>query len=1826
MESVTIEAAPVVSYAMAHNGICPVGRVVIDGVPADRRGVPLELDISDAHGVLTQPCRLDVDLAAGVPTVLTDIPLRLDPGAMLHVEEQRPGRVRARLDDVEGSTPVRVLAARQWQAEPLALGLEMLAAYVMPHDPALPALSFPGYDSGPERVDQVVRAVFEAVRDVRPIADSGRIRTPGEVLGDRVGSSLDVVVTIASALERVGIRPLIWVLSGHAFLGYWREERTLGSAALTDVTDAVNRVELGQIGVLEAVFAGDFPSAQRAAYTEHLSGGLARVLGVTDVHQARRDQIVPLPASSRDEDGVTRLSLYVPPVEIVRAAPVAPRADRVRSEEPARVTQWKNALLDLSLRNRLVNFPPSAGLSLAVPGDRIGQFEDVLNQGVSIALRAADDLSEVDRSRGVASGPELPGDRLIELLGARSVYLDLAEPAYRTRLRSLAYRARTITEETGANNLYLAIGTLVWELDGRPLRSPLILAPVTLRPAVRGRYRVSLDDSGASTPNYCLVEKLRQAFDLEIPGLAEPTHDSSGVDVDAVFGAVRAAVAARGLPFRVEPTVDLAVLQFAKYRLWRDLDEHWPVLMANPLVAHLVRTPTDAFVDDGSELVDLEELAERCPVPADSSQLRAIAHALDGRTFVLEGPPGTGKSQTITNLLATAVAAGKRVLFVAEKRVALEVVRQRLEEVGLGPLSLDLHDKGSSPQAVREQIRRALEHTVAVDTQGMTATLEDLRSARRGLTRYAYGLHERNTAGLSLYSARDAVLAFGDDVPAMPVPSVPGAELVEDVRQALRELPEVAYAARPRADHPWAFVDRADVGDVVSAARRFSAAVRALPDVVVAVPEDLRIVASLVDSGVELSVLDGARTDSWRRDVEAMRAKIAAFVSAAHPGLEFVAPEVLSLPLGEIHASARAAAASGFFGRRRRLAAVRDRLPLRVAGAPKPRGVVDLTGALVELHSAVRRLAADVVEVPGMVLPADWNPFVDDAVDRRVEWLRWAAEAVSGDGPVIASRREIVGTRPDPELYAEAWEAVSELVTECRLEPSALASWGGAGGYVSRWRSRSDESPDRWLALVAVVEPLRAAGMAEARAAILRGEGAPDDALRSFELGLALASVREREAVSGLDRFDRKTHERGISRFVDTSRGLRRHLTGELPRRVLRARSFDPAATGGNVGLLQRQLGRQRGGLKVRELMTRFGDLITQAMPCVFVSPDSVARFFPARSDLFDIVVFDEASQVRVADAVGAMGRARSVVVVGDSKQMPPTSVAESSFVPEDAETVEDEESILGECVQARVPRHRLTWHYRSQDETLISFSNRHYYDGELSSFPGPPLSDAGVRLVRVEGQFLRSGPLLRANPVEAEAVVAEIRRQFETDAVPSLGVVTFNQQQRSHIEGLLRDTDDPRIVDALEARDGLFVKNLENVQGDERDVILFSTAFSANERGVLPLNFGPLNRSGGERRLNVAVTRARRQVIVFSSFDPSELRAEQTSSVGVKHLRAYLDMAVSGERVLPMVGRSRAVPDRHVDEVADALRDKGLAVRTAVGLSDFKIDVVIGDAVAVVFDGPAWAARLTARDRDGLPVEVLSGMLGWPSVQRVWLPDWLADPDGVVDRLVEVARQASGGVVDDSTRRDSEGVVDRAFPAATPASAEHIEPVEQPFVPWEVKVAGRVGVLDRLPAPKSALAVMAVMDEIVAAEGPIHLDRLAKLVAAAFGLGRVVESRRATILRHVPDDLAVDSLEPVVWPKGLDPDTWEGYRRTLAAVQRPLDHVPLREIANAVVAKVRGAAGMGLGELRREVLAVFGGRRVTAGVAARLDAAVELAVASGRLVREGEALKPAMG
>ncbi|MBD8518785.1 DUF3320 domain-containing protein [Plantibacter sp. CFBP 8804] len=1976
--SIRVSATPTLSYAMAHCSIAVIDEIVLENHGGERRAASVEIDVVTADGALADTKVLLADLGEDRTTLLRSPEVLLDPRRMLLVEEQRPGVIRVTVRDAAGTqlgmveSPVTVLASNQWIAAPVQLGLELLAAHVQPNALVVSELMLEVSDlldkqtgnsslatyqlDDPARIDAIVAAVWDTARarDIRyaePPASWGqsgqKVRTPEEVLTSHLGTCLDTTILLASVLEAIGIHPLLWLLKDHIFLGYWRVQTTLDVVASTDVSEAVNSLELGRIGVIETTMLTGtsitFADASRRPHTEHLAGPLDDFIGITDVVQARLRKIYPLPSRRINAEGEPVVTLYQAPEAraLTQDAPATAESTAAGHgpDVPKRVSTWKNALLDLSLRNKLINYTDRSGFELAVPGPALGRLEDSINHGTPLTLVASDTVATIDQQRGIRFGRDLAeSDRITFLEDKKSAFIDVTEAAYPTKLRALAYKAKTIVEETGANNLYLAFGMLSWRFGDRDLRSPLVLVPVTLTTTSRGSsYRLTLDESGSSTPNYCLLEKLRLSFGLEIPGLANPVEDGSGIDLPAAFTAVRQAILDAGLPFRVEETASLSILQFAKYRLWKDLDENWETLASNSLVDHLINSPLEAYADPmpAQTDTDLDRLGLDCPVAADSSQLDAVAEAVAGRTFVLEGPPGTGKSQTITNLLARSLAEGKKVLFVAEKRAALNVVKQRLEDVGLGAFSLDLHDKGARPNVVRAQIKTGLDLRTKADVDALSTNRELSESGLRTLTRYADRLHEVNAAGFSLYSARSRLLAMDHDLVPMAIPeqlvAAGTSEAFEQLRQVFRDLPERSDLARPSTTHPWAFLDGPsapglDAATVQQAGRALDAALAATLDaglpmdaLRLASRPDLRLWSTAV-AAPRLPIgalMAGTRPEDFTRLDDALAAAEQLRDAQAEWRSTFT-PAILDRDIaGPLHA-AEQAAASSFFGRKKRLRAALAQLSDELAVDATSFKVKQLVPQLTEAKAAQGRLVQLRGTLRSTALPLvgdRWNPLVEPTqpVRELLGWYRWLSEGfrlpgTPDDAFITAVRDHYATTQPSQQAaqalttLASTW---SDFLRTASVSTERLSAWSGGEGFLQAWWSTRDARRldaaepvvlERWLDLVRVIEPLRTHGLDDVRAAILVGRIETEDATLAFEKGLAQASIDERERTTTLDAFDATAHNRSVTRFTTSVKAVREELPRAIPASVLGLRTFSSQSESGQVGGLRRQIDRQRGGMSVRALLENFGELITQIMPCTLASPESVARFFPAAAELFDIVVFDEASQIRVADAIGAMGRSRSVVVVGDSKQMPPTTFAEAGATIDDdadytSEVLQDEESILSECVQARVPSKWLSWHYRSQDESLIAFSNHHYYDSQLSSFPAPfagagdgGVAGHGLAFVRLDGQFERGGrgKSLRTNPVEAQAIVEEISRRFEAspDETPSLGVITFNAQQRTLIEDLLRDSADPRIALALDEQDGLFVKNLENVQGDERDTILFSIAFSANEKGVIPLNFGPLTRAGGERRLNVAVTRARRQVVLFASFDPSELRAEQTSSIGIKHLKAYLELAQRGSEAAGEDGRRQSIIDRHRDEIADELRYAGHAVRTDVGLSDFRVDISIATEaepdrplVAVLLDGASWRERRTVADRDGLPVEVLSGLMRWPGVERVWLPEWLHHREEVLDRLVAAVEAAAERAIAGSAAAEVSGVAESEATDASVADDADVAPddldapapvrsarvrewserlasletlsefrdrkvgVAQPveavpvadtsdrhpelseYQPWDAPTLGGIEVLDRLPGRQSVVAVQGAIRAAVDAEGPIHVTRLAKLVAGAFGLDRVVGSRAKSILDKVPAELLDRSDEPFAWPTSIDPLTWRGARQSSAEAARAIEHISLAEIANAMAIAAEESAGLSPDELRRETLAIFGGKRVTSAIGARLDEALEFGLASGRLARNGE-------
>ncbi len=668
------------------------------------------------------------------------------------------------------------------------------------------------------------------------------------------------------------------------------------------------------------------------------------------------------------------------------------------------------------------------------------------------------------------------------------------------------------------------------------------------------------------------------------------------------------------------------------------------------------------------------------------------------------------------------------------------------------------------------------------------------------------------------------------------------------------------------------------------------------------------------------------------------------------------------------------------------------------------------------------------------------------------------------------------------------------------------------------------------------------------------------------------------------------------------------------------------------------------------------------------------------------MVVLDEASQIRVAESGGELGRARSVIV-GDTRQMPPSQFGGRGAANADADAeldtgeeveLEDLESILSECVESNLQRLYLECHYRSRHEALISFSNHHFYENRLTTFPSPAGPDATpISWHRLDGHFDRTtkGELLRTNVVEAEAIVADILRRVHDPATAheNIGVVTLNAQQQALIVRLLEESGDDLVKSLLEddGEGGLIVRNLESVQGDERDVIMLSHAFSpptvtaddgSETRGRLPLHFGPLVNKGGERRLNVAVTRARSEVVVYCSFDLEEMRLKENGSLGLHLLRTYLMDARDGNaRSGDLIGRAPTAPDLHRSEIADALRERGLKVRENVGLSDFRIDLAVGRpesddwAVAVLLDGPGRATRSTVYDRDALPASVLHRAMGWRRVERVWFPMWLNARDEVladIERAVELAvsppevdalpeselappsdpspqeQQPQLGEGTGSSKPEVRGAATASLAAASAVAvhtAEPPTPVPAPPPPQaELPLLGGQEVLNQLDDGKSRQLVEDAVADSLQIPSPMAAQSFAKTVAARFDYSRLTRARAETILALVPSELRrEDSLGEFFWPQKLDPATWGGY---VAAEEpggaRPVDQIAPEELSNAMVDLVRQGIEISADELMRLSVDTFGSKRLTAGVRSRLEEVITRTVTAGRLERSDDILR----
>ncbi len=1430
-----------------------------------------------------------------------------------------------------------------------------------------------------------------------------------------------------------------------------------------------------------------------------------------------------------------------------------------------KIDHWQARLLDLSSRNRLLFFKASKTTTINVKyPDLFELFYRLVDKGSTLRFPLGDDATlpgneknaEEETIKRPVRENEIGTDGLLSTL-TRSLY-------------NLHLRSRTAREEQGLNILFLGFGLLQWRepKEGELAHSPLVLVPVELIREAPGKpYQLSMYEDDIVV-NPTLKEALRQYYAIELEDLPDDLDQDGLKNYLASVGAI----AAKQTDWSLDSQVILDVFSYQKQIIVSDLKQNAPILKSHPLIMSM-SIAGFPLPQNNLNLLTAQELDDRVLpqqvfqiLDADSSQQEAIEAAKAGLSFVLQGPPGTGKSQTIANIITEFLASGRHVLFVSAKMAALEVVQDRLKKAGLGDFCLQVHSHKRNRHEVVDELGQSLEIEPEAAPASVNTKLDLLQKTRTTLNYYVRTLHAPQfLLGLSAFQAYCELVELRDapeikcSIQNLPVITP---EQFENQKDIVEQLSVYSPVIQDFTGHPWYGIRL----DEFSAEKQTE-----IENYFIEFKSNLEAFSQETN---RLAEVYGVHfPENYAQSSELFR--------IAH---EYI-PDVLKIPAADIQNRYKQNYQSML--RNLRPQYWKDSSLLRQ---------VSRTQSRPDPQKAIEDLAL-MIKIQERILPSQSQGTVksEDSVSVNLEKIQdLMSKLKSGlssiDSLYLPDRKPEVLASISTQNYAAAYAWVQNGVDQ-----------------IHRLRE--------WVSFTHLGQQAAGFGIEsfvdEALKTHLPAGQWPQTFLKRFYF-LWIDAIGNKEPA--FTNFNSQIFENNIDKFKALDREQIRLSKFRIREGLLQHR---PKAAWMNVAsseeaILRREMNKKRRIKPLRRLFGEIPGLILRLRPCLMMSPLTVSQLLDPELFKFDLVIFDEASQIHPEEAVGAIIRGSQTIIVGDKHQLPPTSFFEVLDADEDIDDengMEDLESILNEGEAAGLSNKMLQWHYRSKDESLIAFSNHNFYNDRLLTFPNAHQDDpkTGVSFLYLpDGVYQRGG---HCNPVEASKVVDLMIDHYQTDPGLSLGVVTFSQAQKDtvqwELDQRLRNYPDLQVYFSDNYPEPAFVKNLELVQGDERDVMIFSIGYGRDEINKFNLRFGPLNNEGGERRLNVAVTRARYKVILVSSIQPEDIDISKTNSRGVKLLRSYMTLARDGIKAIYAdlkVNDDADFESAFESSVYEALIQRGLSLKKQVGVSDYRIDLAVFDPnqpghflLGIECDGEMYHSGATARDRDRLRQEVLEG-LGW-RIHRIWSRDWINDPEHEIQKVLQALDQA---VTNPGTIK-------------TPAAPAEKKTAELKKVEPEIKATKNSQPASNLPDGaifyKEAVIpslgyglddfylrprreIVNLIEKIARAEGPIEMDMLNARVAKAWSIQRIGPKMKSTILQAISEGSSKGLFEKrgnFIWPKGLRALTVRA--QSESGVGRDLDQVCDEEIAEAVFIILKEAISLDREDLIKLVARLFGSR-----------------------------------
>lgn len=1547
--------------------------------------------------------------------------------------------------------------------------------------------------------------------------------------------------------------------------------------------------------------------------------------------------------------------------------------------------RWQERLIDVSKSNPLLGLNRSRTAKLEIKSADLSNLTKVLFTDSGILKLP---FVQKKPKRAALFDEEVPVENEEYVLHEGDldfIFSTLSE--LRKKLRKIFDNSQLTMNERGVNTLYLAMGCLEWDdvLMGKS-ESPLIMIPCNLefKGSNKPMNLIMSDEDVVINP--AIKYYLKEREEINIPDIPED-FDFDKVDnfLNLINDQVRASV------WKVTKRAWLGIFSFETLAIYQDLKLLDSQARNNTLVqaiAHLNGEVIESVsLDDRLDELQTPSIVPIPVVKSDSSQLRAITLASQGANLVIHGPPGTGKSQTITAIIANALGQKKKVLFVSAKMAALNVVHNRLQSIGLGQYCLEAHGVKSGKRKVIDELKRSLETNDDIKiANNLDEDIDKLIESRNSLNEYVKALHDsKNTLSLNIFKAygkfenlNDIPLINKAPLPWIDIGNVSSKEL-EQVLDVLREVSDNTELFLRKDNHPLRGMKSNNVD--LNTLENLAESLGKLISFCEIVKQEMNktsffknIDLSIPDLFASIQVFDlltkinSLPVDWYKKSLDELEIKLKEVIECVatiekrnkyteeFSLLTSRSPKEIIDTISkyrETYPNWYSCLNLRFLEDRKKCRGALDKVAdannsILEEAIVKARHLLSVES---ELKLELEKISSD--ELNAQTITIENILYAQHQYEAAVAIKRWEQD----------TKMELVKNPTFNEQISNNFAGLIGILNSHKKELDEIQqtiSQYWPEGFIGKIKVEIDSFSNVQDSAQVVFDSLNQSEVRDWQI-ISRILARCDDAsLLPFLHKLDNKTISKASEIFEkrfyslwisfiihskpiLSEFSRDSHQNLINKFRILDEKVMR-LTAintiaepaKIARQVKTANSIGGNSNG--VGILRKEMEKKKRLKPLRVLFNEIPQVLQALKPCFLMSPLSVSTFLKPGAFNFDLVIFDEASQLPTPEAIPSILRAKQVIVAGDSNQLPPTSFFRTNIANDsdewDEQQVEELESLLNDC-KASVPFFQetdLKWHYRSRDERLISFSNHYYYENNLITFPSPSTGNkkTGVILEYVpDGVWDRGGS--RVNRKEARRVAQLIIEHFKSEPEKSLGVVSLNSSQKEAIEDALEEELQNK-KDLLpfmdpENNDAFFVKSLENVQGDERDVIIISMGYAKAQDGKMTLNFGPINTEGGWRRLNVLVTRAKWKTVLVTSVRSSELVGINPENKGPVGLRNYIQYAETGylnEAKDPARLLGEETNDFE-DSVRRELELRGFRVDAQIGVGSFKIDLAVRDpknptgyAIGIECDGASYHSSRSARDRDILRQEILLGM-GW-KLCRVWSTDWFRNKEMATNILVESVNRAISNHISKTVQKKED-------------ENKHGGEDELKSVPLIEKRAGipyqktKIRCSRKMVMEANKVYKLAgILSLIVADEGPIINDMLLDRIRELTKVGRVGSNIQNNFDKAIKIAIGNKDIEKSKSKEDkcflFNPNKkYTNFRTPGDGVERQLNQISSIEIKNAIKYLIKNQFGLAYDNMIQSLKPLFGINRVDPEESDRVKDLVDEMIAQGSIVKHGPLL-----